>query len=113
MQLAATMLHLSLSAGLLPCWDLGHLKTEKAVNQCLWHCVTGGLSSPVDEAFATSFADLYSAPSLQVPWYTILGKTTPPLFSYRRSISPCSTLPCALCPTHGSETAFIALLLIA
>ncbi|EIE18858.1 Metallo-dependent phosphatase, partial [Coccomyxa subellipsoidea C-169] len=32
-----------------------------------------GLSSPSDEAFSKSFSDAYSAKSLQVPWYTILG----------------------------------------
>ncbi|KAK9918475.1 hypothetical protein WJX75_004346 [Coccomyxa subellipsoidea] len=32
-----------------------------------------GLSSPSDEAFSKSFSDAYSAKSLQVPWYAILG----------------------------------------
>ena len=29
--------------------------------------------SPGDDAFQVSFADLYSAPGLQVPWYAVLG----------------------------------------
>ena len=33
----------------------------------------GGLLSPSDEAFQASFANLYSAPGLQVPWYAVLG----------------------------------------
>ena len=32
-----------------------------------------GLGSTRDPAFQQSFADLYSAPSLQVPWYNVLG----------------------------------------
>ncbi|KAK9826179.1 hypothetical protein WJX81_004719 [Elliptochloris bilobata] len=32
-----------------------------------------GLMSPSDEAFQVSFANLYSAPGLQVPWYAVLG----------------------------------------
>jgi hypothetical protein len=29
--------------------------------------------SPADEAFQVSFANMYSAPGLQVPWYAVLG----------------------------------------
>ena len=29
--------------------------------------------SPSDDAFQASFANLYSAPGLQVPWYAVLG----------------------------------------
>lgn len=32
-----------------------------------------GLGSTQDPAFQQSFADLYSAPSLQVRWYNVLG----------------------------------------
>ena len=37
----------------------------------------GGLLSPSDEAFQASFANLYSAPGLQVPWYAVLGALRP------------------------------------
>ena len=50
---------------------------NKAVSWCLCCRGAGGLSSPADEAFAISFADLYSAQSLQVPWYTVLGEGLP------------------------------------
>ena len=29
--------------------------------------------SPSDDAFQVSFANLYNAPGLQVPWYAVLG----------------------------------------
>jgi hypothetical protein len=37
--------------------------------------------SPADEAFQVSFADMYSAPGLQVPWYAVLGAPPRPLCS--------------------------------
>lgn len=36
-------------------------------------CIADGLGSTQDPAFHQSFADLYTAPSLQVPWYNVLG----------------------------------------
>ena len=36
-------------------------------------CSAGGLSSTSDKMFKTSFTDIYTDTTLQVPWYLVLG----------------------------------------
>lgn len=53
-----------------------------------------GLASTQDPAFGQSFSDPYSAPSLQVPWYNVLGN-----HDYGDGAPPGDALPSDCAPT--------------
>lgn len=46
----------------------------------------GGLSSPNDEAFTTSFMNTYTAKSLQLPFYAVLGATLTQQFQQQQRV---------------------------
>lgn len=50
-----------------------YIQAGRIFNQKIVMYFAGGLSSPEDEAFSSSFTDVYSNIALQVPWFAVLG----------------------------------------